>query len=44
VRTDKVQDNMLSFVVPREVQDAFPVKMVWRAADGSIVRVIRHPG
>jgi hypothetical protein len=43
-RTDKVQDNMVSFTVPRDERHASPVKMVWRAADGSIVRVIHHPG
>jgi len=40
-RTDRVQDNMISFEVARGAQDAFAVKMIWRAADGSIVRVVR---
>jgi len=41
-RTDPVSDNMVSFRVQRDVQDAVrPVKMIWRAADGSIVRVVR---
>jgi hypothetical protein len=41
-RTDRVQDNMISFTVARDAEDAFPVKMIWRAADGSIVRVVRE--
>jgi hypothetical protein len=43
-RTDPVQDNMVSFTIRRDVRHSFRVKMVWRAADGSIVRVVRHPG
>jgi len=42
-RTDRVQDNMISFELARDAEDAFPAKMIWRAADGSIVRVIRNP-
>jgi hypothetical protein len=37
-----VQDNLVAFTVPREARDAFPSKMVWRAADGSIVRTVRE--
>lgn len=37
-----VQDNLVAFTVPREAPDAFPSKMVWRAADGSIVRTVRE--
>jgi hypothetical protein len=43
--TDPVRDNMVSFVVPRDVPNpASPLKMIWRAADGSVVRVIRFGG
>jgi hypothetical protein len=41
VRTDKVQDNMVSLQVPRSAEDAFPAKMVWRDGDGKVVRVVR---
>jgi hypothetical protein len=40
-RTDPVQDNVISFSVARDPEDAFPSKMVWRAADGSIVKVVQ---
>ena len=43
VRTDRVQDNMVSFEVARDAEDAFAVKMIWRAVDGSIVRVVHGP-
>jgi hypothetical protein len=43
-RTDTVQDNMISFVVDRDAAVAFPSKQVWRAADGSIVRLVRQHG
>lgn len=39
-----VQDNVVSFQVARPAEDAFPTKMVWRAADGSVVRVVRDRG
>jgi hypothetical protein len=38
--TVPVQDDVTSFRVARPAQDAFPTKMVWRAADGSVVRVV----
>jgi hypothetical protein len=38
-----VQDNVASFEVARPAEDAFPSKMIWRAADGSVVRVIDDP-
>jgi hypothetical protein len=39
-RTDMVRDNMVSFVVPHDVPAVSPVKMIWRAADGSVVRAV----
>jgi hypothetical protein len=42
-RTDAVQDNVVSFEVARSAEDAFPSKMIWRDADGKIVRVVREP-
>lgn len=39
--TVPVQDNVTSFQVARPSPDAFPTTMVWRAADGSVVRVVR---
>ncbi|HEX6715274.1 MAG TPA: hypothetical protein VF066_17925 [Thermoleophilaceae bacterium] len=42
-RTDPVQDNMVSFDVARSAENAFPSKMVWRDADGKVVRVVRLP-
>ncbi len=41
--TVPVQDNVASFQVERLSPDAFPTTMVWRAADGSVVRVVRGP-
>jgi hypothetical protein len=43
-RTDPVQDNVISFSVQRDPEDAFASKMVWRAADGSVVRVVGAAG
>jgi hypothetical protein len=40
--TVPVQDNLVAFTVPREAHDALPAKMVWRAADGSVVRTVRE--
>jgi hypothetical protein len=40
-RTDPVQDNVVSISVERDPEDAFPSKMVWRAADGSVVKVVQ---
>ena len=42
-RTDPVQDNVVSFAVARSAEDALASRMVWRAADGSVVRVISEP-
>lgn len=39
-----VQDNLVSFTVPRAANDAFPTTMVWRAADGSVVRSVKRRG
>lgn len=41
--TVPVQDNIVSFDVARQAEDAFPTKMVWLAADGSVVRTVREP-
>ncbi|ADB52663.1 hypothetical protein [Conexibacter woesei] len=41
--TVPVQDNIVSFNVARQAEDAFPTKMVWRATDGSVVRIVREP-
>jgi hypothetical protein len=40
-RSDPVQDNIVSFTVARSAEDAFPSKMIWRDADGRVVRVVR---
>jgi len=42
-RTVRVAQNVLSLHVPRDIGAAFPPRMVWRAADGTIVRVIKQP-
>jgi hypothetical protein len=42
-RTDPVKDNVVSFTVARAAQDAFARKMVWRDANGAIVRVVVEP-
>lgn len=41
--TVPVQDNVISFTVPRFPADAFPARQVWRAADGTVLRVVREP-
>ncbi|MDO8213218.1 hypothetical protein [Conexibacter sp. CPCC 206217] len=38
--TVPVQDNVVSFEVARPAEDASPSRMVWHAADGSVVRVV----
>lgn len=43
-RSEPVQDNVVGFVVARRAEDAFPLRMVWRAADGRIVRVVEIEG
>jgi hypothetical protein len=40
-RTDRVQDNMVSFEVARSAERAFPDKAVWRDADGNVVKVTK---
>jgi len=42
-RTVRVAQNVLSLRVPRDIGAAFPPRMVWRADDGTIVRVIKQP-
>lgn len=41
-RTVTVQDNVVSFTVPRPAPHAFPTRMIWRDADGRVVRVVRE--
>lgn len=38
-----VQDNVVSFLVDRPAEDAMPPQMIWRAADGTVVRTVREP-
>jgi type II secretory pathway pseudopilin PulG len=38
--TVPVQDNVVAFDVDRPAPDAFPTRMVWRRADGSVLRRI----
>jgi hypothetical protein len=38
--TVQVQDNVVAFDVDRPAPDAFPMRMVWRRADGSVLRRI----
>ena len=42
-RTVRVQENVLAVHVPRNAGDAFPSRMVWRRADGSVLRVVKGP-
>lgn len=42
-RTVRVQENVLSVRVPRGAGGAYPSRMVWHAADGTVVRVVRQP-
>lgn len=42
-RTVRVSENVVSLRVPRDAPNALSVRMVWRAADGSILRVVRAP-
>lgn len=39
-----VQDNLVSFRVPRETPDALPTTMVWRGVDGEVLRTVRGSG
>jgi hypothetical protein len=43
-RSALVRDNVFAFVVPRAPEDAFPSRVVWRAADGRVLKVVRFPG
>ncbi|MDW5594285.1 hypothetical protein VSS74_08055 [Conexibacter stalactiti] len=38
-----VQDNVVAFKVDRPAEDAMPPQMIWRAADGTVVRTVREP-
>lgn len=38
------QDNVVSFQVDRPAEDAIPPLMVWRGADGAVVRTVRERG
>ena len=42
-RTLQVRDNVVSFRVPRNAEDAFPTRQVWRSASGEVLRVVRFP-
>lgn len=42
-RTVDVQDNVVAFTVPRPAFDAYPKRMIWRDADGRVVRVVSDP-
>lgn len=37
-----VQDNVVAFQVDRPAEDAMPPQMIWRAADGTVVRTVRE--
>jgi len=41
--TVPVQDNVVSFEIARPAEDAFPTRMKWLRADGSVLRVVRGP-
>ena len=42
-RSSLVRDNVVSYVVPRAIQDSYPLRFVWRSADGRVVKVLRTP-
>lgn len=42
-RTGALQDNVVSFTVPRPARDALPDRQVWRAPDGTIKRTVGRP-
>lgn len=42
-RTVRVQQNVLSLRVPRGAGDAFPPRMLWRASDGKLLRIVKQP-
>jgi hypothetical protein len=43
-RAVPVQDNVVSFSVPRAPLDAFPSRQIWRGPDGSVIREISSGG
>ena len=43
-RSVAVVDNIVAFTVPRRAIAALASRQVWRAADGSVVNVVRGPG
>jgi hypothetical protein len=43
VRTTMVHENLASFASPRDGWDSYPAHLVWRAADGSVLRRIPPP-
>jgi len=43
-RTVRVQQNVLVVHVPRGAGDALAPRMIWRSADGKVVRVVKRPG
>ncbi len=42
-RTVRVQNNVVSFSVPRPPQFAFRSRMTWRDAGGNVIRIVRTP-
>jgi hypothetical protein len=42
--TVAVQDNVVSFRVPRQPRDAFPAGQIWRDADGTVITQISGGG
>lgn len=42
-RTVRVEENVLAVHVPREAEDAFPTRMIWRGPDGSVLRIVKGP-
>ncbi len=43
-RIDPVQNNVVSFGVPRDPAAAYPSRFIWRAADGSVVKTFPLAG
>jgi hypothetical protein len=44
IRTVRVHDNVIVLRVPRDVANAFAARMVWRAANGTVIRIIKPSG
>jgi len=42
-RSSPVRDNVVAFVVPRDIHDSYPKRFVWRSAGGRVVKVVRNP-